>query len=627
MATKQQTKTHFSLYATYDAAGRGTRLKLTLPNGKGISLQGSDIRYLGLKVGNIYSVNLSGDKHEVMLEAVIDPQVSDMIGDDTEFWLLKPGISFQGVENLETLISGYRIQLKPATAPSFKRHFVVATEPPLPHGTLKVKLLAKQLDSIQVGDPILYRGLRIGEVHTIGVTPDNSHVQLTLIISPEYNKLVTGNSRFFITPAMRMQASLDQGIEVASSPIEALVRGGISIINLEGKNQNHPPKQSYLLFADERDAISGIQPAPLLLALITDELRGIQKGAPVYFREFRVGKVDSIEMNDQQQFEVGIAIADKHRQLVNSSSLFWNVSGINIEAGLNGIKVESDSLLALAMGGIAFDTPDMQASLTPLPSSLYMDEQQAKKPATTIELQVPIDAQIAIGTEIRYAGYVIGEVKHIALQSDLRQIKATAEIANQYARPFTQTGSSYWIEQAKVAITGIKNPEALLSGDFISALPGSGDTQTSFTAPIGKPLTMAASEGLILFLQSDRLHAHNPGTPILHRQVKVGEILHAELEETGRSVLLQAKIYPRYAHLIRNNTYFWNASGVELKAGLFSGVEVNTESMSAILSGGIAFSTPDNQPIQPKARTGSRMRLYDKAEPEWRNWRASITKD
>lgn len=616
----------FTLYQNYETAGRGARIRLTLADAQGISLHGSDIRYLGLKIGNLFSVNLSSDKKRVNLDAVIDPQLIDMIGDDTQFWLLKPNISFQGVENLETVLSGYRIQIQPATTPSTKRDFMISPQAPLPEGALQVTLLAKQLDSIQKGDPILYRGLRIGEVQMIGVTNDSAYVKLTLLIQPEYTKLITAQSRFFMTPAMRMQASLEQGVEVTSSPIEALVRGGISLINLTTPTNKSSIPTSFNLFKDERAAIAGIQPAPLSLALLTNELNGLQKGAPVYFREYQVGKVSDINLNAQQQFVITVTIKDEHKALLNSSSRFWNVSGVSIEANLSGINIESGSLLSVAMGGLAFDTQDMQAATTPLPTTLFADKAQAMAPAQTITLQVPVEAHLTKGSELRYSGFTIGEVSQIELHDDLKHIQATVSIKSDYALQFTQAGTRYWVEQADVTITGINNPEALLLGDFISAWPGNGKPTDHFVATIGKPISLN-NDGLLIFLQSDQLHSHKVGTPLLHRQVKVGEVEKAELEETGHSVLLQVRIQPRYAHLVRNNTHFWNASGVALTGSLLKGVAVNTESVEAILAGGIAFSTPDDQPIQPKARPGTRMRLYGKAQPEWRHWRPAITRE
>jgi len=74
------------------------------------------------------------------------------------------------------------------------------------------------------------------------------------------------------------------------------------------------------------------------------------------------------------------------------------------------------------------------------------------------------------------------------------------------------------------------------------------------------------------------------------------------------NVLIHVLIEPRYAPLVRTSTRFWNASGITLKGGL-SGVEVKSESLQTLLSGGIAFETPDLQAVRSD-RAGQRFALH-----------------
>ena len=52
-------------------------------------------------------------------------------------------------------------------------------------------------------------------------------------------------------------------------------------------------------------------------------------------------------------------------------------------------------------------------------------------------------------------------------------------------------------------------------------------------------------------------------------------------------------IQPQYAHLVKENSRFWNASGIQVKGDL-SGFKFRTESLASIISGGIAFQTPED---------------------------------
>jgi paraquat-inducible protein B len=75
---------------------------------------------------------------------------------------------------------------------------------------------------------------------------------------------------------------------------------------------------------------------------------------------------------------------------------------------------------------------------------------------------------------------------------------------------------------------------------------------------------------------------------------------------------------------VRENTVFWNASGVDVNFGLFKGLEIKTESFEAILAGGIAFATPDNSEMGEQAKQHAVFPLQPKVQDEWRLWKPRI---
>ena len=83
------------------------------------------------------------------------------------------------------------------------------------------------------------------------------------------------------------------------------------------------------------------------------------------------------------------------------------------------------------------------------------------------------------------------------------------------------------------------------------------------------------------------------GTTIYYHKIPVGEILNYELSTDGKKVALNAHIKEQFTHLVRKNSRFWNASGVNISGDL-SGFKVRTQSFLSMLSGGIAFDTPED---------------------------------
>lgn len=112
---------------------------------------------------------------------------------------------------------------------------------------------------------------------------------------------------------------------------------------------------------------------------------------------------------------------------------------------------------------------------------------------------------------------------------------------------------------------------------------------------------------------------------VSYREVPVGKVVRFELGKTADRVLIHVLIEPRYASLVRSGTRFWNASGVGIDAGLFKGVKVRTESLEALIEGGIAFATPDNDQMGAPAIPGQTFALHDELNEEWLKWAPKIT--
>ena len=75
---------------------------------------------------------------------------------------------------------------------------------------------------------------------------------------------------------------------------------------------------------------------------------------------------------------------------------------------------------------------------------------------------------------------------------------------------------------------------------------------------------------------------------------------------------------------MNEHTRFWNAGGIDIHAGLFSGAQINLESLQSLLAGGIAFATPDEDDMGKRAQQNATFTLYPKVKDEWLKWKPKI---
>ncbi|HEU5397164.1 MAG TPA: MlaD family protein, partial [Verrucomicrobiae bacterium] len=127
---------------------------------------------------------------------------------------------------------------------------------------------------------------------------------------------------------------------------------------------------------------------------------------------------------------------------------------------------------------------------------------------------------------------------------------------------------------------------------------------------------------IYLTLLTGDLDSLQEQTPIFYRGVQVGEVTEVRLGRHAQHVIVTARIQQEFAPLVRTNSVFWNAGGIHIHAGLVNGVQISAESAQTVISGGIAFATPDD--YGAAATNGDVFLLSDKENDDWKKWNPDI---
>jgi len=192
-------------------------------------------------------------------------------------------------------------------------------------------------------------------------------------------------------------------------------------------------------------------------------------------------------------------------------------------------------------------------------------------------------------TKIKYKSVTLGEVKKIELKT-LKSVTVTAKIAKS-GEKFMTDKTRFWIVRPRIGGNQISGLETLVSGAYISVDPRPGEKTLSFIGLEKPPGVLVDEQGAQFTLHAKELGSSFPGTPILHRGLKVGRVVDYKLAEDGDGVLIDIFIEAPYHKLVRKNSRFWQKSGIDVSYGT-DGLEVNVASLSTLITGGIAFETP-----------------------------------
>jgi len=493
---------------------------------------------------------------------------------------------------------------------------------------------------------VLFRGTPVGLVKDLAINKDFKGVDVQVEFVKSAKKLLAQGTRFWmVEPRISTQ-----GI----TGLETILRGNY-IAMMPGKGEA----------AHKFTGLS--EPPPMIstepgfqLQLTASNQGSLTTGSMVYFKGIEVGRIRRCALGKGNNVIIDVFIRKEHAPLLKKSSRFYRVSGITLEGGLSGFKIRTEALSALLKGGIAFFTPGGEKGLQNAQDGdvflLFENKDAALQEGSFITLICDDGMGISDQTFIKYRGLEIGRVSGVNLDQKMSHVVIKASIQRKY-QTLIREGTKFWLVKPKLGLANTKNLETLITGTYFTLNPGKGKAKRTFTV-LGKvPEIMDARKGLQIILEAERLGSIKPDDPVYFRQIKVGKVTHCRLSPNATSVSVGVDIESRYAELVRRDSKFWKASGIDMSFGLFSGAKVKTESLEALLEGGIAFATPEKHPENavifnksrgvvldengsekspstPKTKTsspsgrpaakGDKFILHNKPEDEWLKWRPAI---
>lgn len=599
----------YKLYSDLKAAGRGIVVDVTLPTALGLEVNKTVVYYQNMAVGILYELEAENpylDK-KIKGKLLIDPNMSALLKTDSIIVLNDKKPSLTDL-NVNTLFRGVYLEIIAGSGQA-KRDFNVIQHSQLllnSPNTLVVTLNSPSTYGVEVGQPLYYNGMIIGEIARQDLSVNG--VQFKAAIMGDFRSIVNQDTQFIAASNIDMSLNVD-GLHMTAASPETWLKGGVRVISKNDKKGT--VLEHYPLYKNMDNAQFGIISEQLTptITLTTNQLPSIAQGALVLYRQYEVGKIIDVRPTSKN-FQVDVFIYPKYRHLLTEKSLFWVESAAKIDITPKGISIQASPVARTLKGAISFDNSGSGSKV------LYANELYAKSAGNKITLTTGDATNLSKGMSLRYMGLTIGEIEQINLENNGIVVKAL--INPEYMKMIARENSVFKVISPQVSAGAIENLDALLQ-PYIDVTAGNGERKKQFVLIQASENPHRFNGGFPITLEASNALNLTTGAPVLYRGVEVGIIDKMELNEMGDRVLIHLLILPKFQYLVRKNSEFWVSSGYNFELG-WKGAEFSTGSVQQFLKGGVSFSNPSGAVVQPQADPNQRFLLQIKQpsnEPDW----------
>ncbi|PMS34493.1 paraquat-inducible protein B [Trinickia symbiotica] len=278
---------------------RGPTISISFANAEGLEAAKTKVKYKNVDIGTVKTIRLSKDHTRVIVEVQLTKEASDFAVEDTRFWIVRPRIGTTGVSGLGTLLSGAYIGVDLGRSHNGETDFNGLETPPAVTGDQRGRrytLQGDSLGSIDIGSPVYYRRVQVGQVVGFSLDKDGKGVTIQVFVDAPYDQYVGENSRWWHASGVDLRLD-SSGLKLNTQSLATVIVGGLAFQSPPGQavGQEAPDNMTFRLAGSESAAMREPDgPAFTVVMNFNQSLRGLSPGASVDFRGIELGEVTQI---------------------------------------------------------------------------------------------------------------------------------------------------------------------------------------------------------------------------------------------------------------------------------------------------------------------------------------------
>lgn len=295
---------------------QGPTITITLENAEGLEAGQTKIKYKNVEVGQVDAIELSENLSDVIITAKLVKGSEPYLTEKTRFWVVRARVAAGEVSGLETLFSGAYIALDPVLEGEPSRSFKALKKPPIVttgDPGRQFVLRAPTLRSLDIGSPVYYRQIRVGQVIGYELDEDGQEVNIKIFVDAPHYQRVRKNTRFWDAGGLDVSITT-AGVDIDTESIVSLMIGGVAFETPTSLEESKPAEEgeSFRLYPNQKATTERTYTNKEYYVLYFDNsVRGLAPGAPVELRGIKVGQVVDIRLEfhpNDAEFRVPVLI-------------------------------------------------------------------------------------------------------------------------------------------------------------------------------------------------------------------------------------------------------------------------------------------------------------------------------